>query len=477
MVTLASLEGYLDTDYLSGEYMAGLFGAFVGMQVNMIIADQKDAAGMQASMIKSDIETSTGTQALMATTAQASSGMQALMNIVAKQSSSGMSSNMVIGASPVSGMEVKADTLRHATHDVYLVEGGYLEDAYLAARMCAFLGMEVLMQVVAKDTPTGQQVEAFITPPPSSFAMQSKMVVETTDPGGMQADMIRVDRKGFQATMVIYNITQLRLLCSFPSRGTPALNGLNWTASSSAFGDDFGVENLNTDIVEQVWRSFNFLSATLTCDTGISQGTTLDTVAILNHNLTTSAVVQVQGDNSSGFASPNVVFNMTVEELNMYHIAPTFPTGVINQNRFWRFIISDPTNPSPYIEIGTILFGNADIFTRAENYENPIGRKPIHFKDEIETEGFTNIMNDRSLKETLTLRFKDLRFLSGNFNILSNLQKTARTSNKCLIIPTPEFPSRHAVFAKLVELPNRDHTGIDEENEYVSLTMDWDESK
>lgn len=488
MTTTQELQGYLEGGYLESNYQSGLAAAFTGMQVHMLIVDREGPAGMQAAMeildweseygmqaemIFSEAEDVMGMQAMLVVNADSPRGMQANM-ITTDEGVLGMMANLVIGDNGSAGMEVKADTLRHALHDTYLVEG-YLEESYLAARMCAFLGMQVEMRVLDEPDVNGMQVESVIKDDFIS-GMQTLAIIQREIFSGFQADMIRIDRMGFQATMVIYNVTQLRLLASFPSRGTTALGGDNWTASSTAAGDDFGAKNLNTDIVEQVFRSVN-TAVTLTCDTGISQGTTLDTIAILGHNLTSSAVVQVQGDKSSSFASPDVVFNLQVEVGNMYYIAPSFPTGVENQNRYWRFIINDHTNPDGYVQIGTLVFGNSDIFTRSENFQNPIVRRPIHFKDEVETEGFTNVMNDRSLKETLKLRFDKLRFESGNFGILRSLINNSRTAHKVLVIPTPQYPSRHAVFAKLVELPEISHEAIDEDNEYVTLDLEWDESR
>lgn len=292
----------------------------------------------------------------------------------------------------------------------------------------------------------------------------------------MQVLQIQQKIIGMQALMVIYNTTQLRLMYVFPSRGTAALLGNNWTATSTASGD-FSPNNLNTDVIEEVFRSGAGTASmvSLVCDSGVTQGVTLDTIAILGHNFTRSAIVQVQGSNVPDFSSVNTSFNMHTELENMYYIAPTFP-NLSGQNRYWRFVIQDSTNSSGYIEIGTILFGNSHIFSVKESFVNPIVKGRTHFKDVLDTEGFTNVMNDRALKSYMKLRFENLDFRFQNYLILDEMIKYARTSLKILVIPTPAFPSRHALYGKLTKLPEEDHNSIEEEQEYIDLDLEWDES-
>jgi hypothetical protein len=166
---------------------------------------------------------------------------------------------------------------------------------------------------------------------------------------------------------------------------------------------------------------------------------------------------------------------MTVETGNMFWVSPSFP-NLDGQNKWWKFIINDPTNPDGYIQVGTILFGAADIFNTYESFENPIVQGLKHFKDVLTTEGFTNVMNDRALKRYMRLDFRNLNRMRNNWEILEDMMHYARTSLKCLIIPTPEFPSRFAIFAKLTSLPETSHQSIDELTEYINASFEFDES-
>ncbi len=471
-----------------------------GMQANMVLATT-DITGMQATLTIGDSQLK---------------GMQVAMLLNNEPTVIGMQVAANIGDQSILGMSVKADTLRHALCDVYL-EHGYLEEAYLTDCMHAFMGMQIqasfldqtsaygmqanmivekeqaygqqALMVVNKETKRGMEVEMLIREQflmgmqaqmvinaEKAMGQQALMIVNTESPRGMQVQQVIADKYGMQSTMVIYNVTQLRLMCEFPSRGTAGLGGNNWVASSTMAGD-YLPKNVNTDIVEQVWRSNTGTAAfsTLTCDTGIPQGVPIDTIAILGHNLTKSALVQVQGSNDN-FATPaNIVFNMTAETENMYYISPTFPT-LAGQNRYWRFIFQDVTNPDGFIEVGTIVFGTSDIFSVADCFRNPVVNGYRHFKDELRTEGFTNVSNDRALKRYLRLSFEKLNYFKGNYRMLDDMLKFARTSLKCLVIPTPQYPSRFAVFAKLTAMPEVTHTDIDAQTGYIDIDLEWDES-
>lgn len=273
-----------------------------------------------------------------------------------------------------------------------------------------------------------------------------------------------------QITQVLYNITKLRILLDFPSRGT---DGTNWTASSTAAGD-FSVNNLNTDIVEQVWRSVTGVKTgiTLVCDTEVTQGIFTDTLAMLGHNLTTSASVLWEASNDSGFAMVGFSQVLTSTKTNIYYIAPMLPTDAY---RYHRFTIDDPTNTAAFLQIGTIVFGSSVIF-QGECFVDQVTRQTVHFADKIATEAFTNISNDRALKFAIGLEFKNLGYLRGNYAKMLNIFETARTSQKCLWIPTPQYVSRFAVFGKLETIPQETHNDLGVNADFVNFSIQVDES-
>ena len=305
---------------------------------------------------------------------------------------------------------------------------------------------------------------------------QVRMVIYKTDPRNAQVFLLRGMHVPAQVTNVIYNTRRLRFMDVFPSRGTQALGGNNWTSTPTQLEPDLSPNNVNTDVPEQVFRSPAGSSAfvSLTCDTGLAQGVFLDTLAILNHNMTKGASIALQGSNDS-FGTVDVNIPLTVTLQNMIYIAPSLPNVGY---RYWRLNIVDAFNPDGYIEIGIVLFGASKIFTMLENFVNPLVHGMRDFKDVIPTEGFSPVTNDRALRNFLKLQFADLDYRRSNYLMLNEVFKSARTSSKVLWIPTPQTPERYAVFGKLVQLPemtisNNDETGA---TDYVSLSIEIDES-
>lgn len=297
----------------------------------------------------------------------------------------------------------------------------------------------------------------------------------------------------FNAEGVIqqYNATNLRILCSFPSRGRQTQgggnnafgnefgSGQNWQATSTQASDtnDFDVLNVNTDLTEQVFRTAVGVSGvTLTCDTEDTgdTGTFVDTLAILNHNFSSSANITFQGSDDFTFTTiPLSIQIQSSDDGATVYIAPELPTIGY---RYYRIIISDSTKTaSEFLEIGTIVFGSGIIFNQ-ECFVDKVVFEPVNYVDTVKTEGFSNVRNDRGVKNKLKLEFKSLDFNKTNFTKIKGVFNDARTILKCLWIPTPEFPKRFMVFSKLTKIPKETHNVKGELSNYVDFTIELDEA-
>jgi hypothetical protein len=429
---------------MGSSYLATGIQGFMGFQATMVIQDQS-AVGMQS---------------LASTSSTNNSGMQAELNIV--------------DHTQALGMEAKQDTLSHVTHGKYLNEP-YMSEAYMAEKMCAFLGMQAEITINTTD-PNGMQSLMQIVDQENAVGMQTAaQVTDELNPVGMQALSIQAFIMGMQARISIYNATNVRIMCEFASRG---ITTTNWTASSTEPGD-FDVNNLDSDIQEEIWRSATGVvtGITLDTDTGLPQGIFVDTIAILNHNISSSGTVTVLGADDAAFTTIGTTIPMQRTDDNMYYIAPALPTV---GHRYWRFVIDDATNPDGFVSVGIILMGTADIF-QGECLTDSIRFQHNDFADKIETEGFTNVANSRALKKSIGLEFRSLRFQDRNFRILRDIFTTYRTTHKCLWIPTPsatdmEVTGRFAVFGKISALPSEQHNSKGPTEDYVDLTLDIDES-
>lgn len=292
---------------------------------------------------------------------------------------------------------------------------------------------------------------------------------------GVQFKALRVSAIGAQIRAAIYNTTNLRVMCEFPSRG----DGNNWTASSTKASstDSFDVLNLNTDIVEQYWRSDDAVitGILLDCDVGAGNVVFLDTLALLNHNITTSANVTLIGSDNPGHAPIGKATTLLMEDSeNFIHIEPELPTVGY---RYWRIAIDDNTQSDNHIRIGTIVFGQALIFA-GECFVDRVRKTPVNFADSVPTEGFTNVQNDRGIKNKIRLEFRNIRFNGPNFDKLNDeVFLAARTILKCLWIPTPQFPLRFMTFAKMTRIPEQLHNVKGEDLDYIDFVIETDESK
>lgn len=344
----------------------------------------------------------------------------------------------------------------------------YLTYPYLADIICARLGAQVNRIAFNKFHVNSQ---ATITIPQlHKIKAQVKRRIDIRH--HVHSQILRLQSRSvhMQIACVLYNVTNLRILMDFPSRG---VSGTNWNSNSTMAGD-FDILNVNTDIVEQVWRSDTgtVSGIILTCDSEVPQGIFVDTLAFLNHTMTSSASVVWQAANDAGFASVlfTEVFEMTTS--NFYYIAPTLP---LVGYRYHRFLISDPTNSNDHIEIGTIVFGSAIIF-QGENIVDHITKNTKHFADKVATEAFSNVSNDRAIKFAVGLELKNLDFNRGNYRSIRSVFDFARTSLKCLWIPTPQYAARFATFAKLAAIPDESHNVKSRTLDFIDFNLTTDES-
>ena len=492
MTVVTTIEGYLETGYLEGPYLVNNAQGAMGyqstiqidsskstaMQSNITIADYIKDGGFQALITITDRLNNTAMQASITVDGGKAVAMQSFIQVLDTLESVGMQGNIVIADYlKTLGFEVRVDP----TVTAVCSEGGYLEDEYLIEPYltpiwCSRPGAQVYVQILDFQKPNGMQAQIQIADYLKNTGMQTKIqIVDNLKPLGMQCDVVKQTSIGMQSLATIYNTTNLRLLCSFPSRG---LTASNWSTNSVNPAADFTVQNLDTDIVEQVYRTNgDVVGVRIVTDTGLPQGVFLDTMAILNHNFTKSANVVLLGSNDPTFATIGVTITLQSRLGNMYYIAPTLPTAGY---RYWRFDLDDATNSAGYLEIGTIIFGASEIF-QGEDIVDEIEFELKDFSDTVRTEGFTNVANSRTQKRRVRLDFRSLRFQLRNFKIMRDMFERERTVTKCLWIPTPsdtnqEVTARFAAFAKMTAVPSEKHNNKGADHDYVTFTIEVDES-
>lgn len=510
-------QGQISTSFTNGIQFQGTIAAINanGIQFRGVIAAES-VSGLQAKAVIAELN-AYGLQARAEITDGEFSGIQFIADLSSKDARALQFSSDVAYKKAI-GIEFRAD--RGIYHN-FACESGYLERAYLSEpylteKPCASMGLQ--FQVVGTDHDAeGVQFLSFINALHAT-GVQAHVTINTTraygvqflailtntlttgiqaqgniatrlitgiqalgnihaiGPLGTQFFSLRVAPTGVQFNTVLYNTDNLRILCDFLSRGT---TGQNWTANSTAPGH-FNINNVNTDVVEEVWKSDGDLTGVvITCDTEVAQGVFVDTLAILNHNLTTSASVTLLASNDPTFGVVGETIPLIMgREENFYYIAPTYP---LQGYRYWRFLINDVTNPNTDgLKIGAIVFGSSVIF-QGECFVDEVGFTLQDFADTVRTAGFRNVANSRALKKKLNLEFRFLSYSKVNFRQMRQMFRRERTTLTCLWIPTPdvndqEYTARFAIFGKLTSIPRENHKSHGRTSDYVSFDIEVDES-
>lgn len=460
--------GYLETTYLDGIYFQGVTYDGLLMQVERKLVD--DLTVKSQAELRLDKTAATSSQA-----ERFISGVKTTLSEVDRDVNSEPIQTLSQADRQINSlprdilMEVSGDTMRQGDCEDFAYHlTPYLSLPYLAGIVCA----DLLMQVERKPAftkPTLAQVDRKITDT-KDLRSQVKRQITDTKAVRLQVEAKQSKKLSMQVRKVLYNTYNLRILYDFPSRG---VTGSNWSVTvGEQSAGDFSVNNLNTDVVEQAFRSPNVTNTSVVCDTQISNGIFVDTIGILGHNLRVTGSVRIEGSQSPSFSNTVLYQTRPDGTENLIWIADTIP---LSSYRYWRFTFADAGNPDEYLQVGTIVFGSASIF-QGENVVDTIVKTPKHFADKVVTEGFTAVSNDRALKNAVTLEFRSLNYARENYTLLRQVMTYCRTSLKALWIATPRTPTRFGVFGKLAALPSEQHQSMGDDADYVSFTLEVDES-
>jgi len=108
--------------------------------------------------------------------------------------------------------------------------------------------------------------------------------------------------------------------------------------------DDTGADTYTSDTA--VIHTFEYVSMDL------GEAKEYDSIALLNHNLTSSATITVYGADDSAFSSNVVSDTLTYNANNIYQFLTTART-----KRYIQLRITDKANPSMYVQVGVFVIG------------------------------------------------------------------------------------------------------------------------
>lgn len=310
-----------------------------------------------------------------------------------------------------------------------------------------------------------------------------------------------------QEFTVISDITDGTILyTNAKTKGNPAASGtltkvsgtgdttINFTSYASGRSVDKSVLNLKSDITEQYWETNGLSDEWFVFDVGENKTLAIDTLAFIDTNLTTSAVIKLKGSGAgnsappsdwdvvpfiqmgvSGSIDPNALINPTDSlERNRIWVSPTLPT---NAYRYFKVSIVDTTNTNGRIKVGRFVAGKGLIFT-TENCLDVVTYKVENYKDEFKINGFTSIANNRAYKKQMTLTFKNLnRYQFVNYKRLMQYCEYCRDTLKALVFVDPNDTYQFTVFSKLKEMPSQTHNYISNDTSNVELVLTYDEAR
>jgi hypothetical protein len=215
------------------------------------------------------------------------------------------------------------------------------------------------------------------------------------------------------------NTTGIKFLYSFTAGDYDYLNpGGNVVSVTSTAPGDHDKLNLTTPALRETWRSTGVADfqeiVIATTDRTISP----DCFAVLNHNLTSLAVVTVTGSQTLDFTGGVEVAMLWTKK----HMVLLQDYGVAY--RYWRFKILDPTNGCGFIELGGIRIGKTLTFINNEDITDDISVTPSDKAYKTQTEGFFRAFNQRVIVNQVQVNFSQLITTSNggdNYTALSTM--------------------------------------------------------
>ncbi len=119
------------------------------------------------------------------------------------------------------------------------------------------------------------------------------------------------------------------------------------TLTDSGELSGFPGSNVQHPFLIKRWRSLSTAQQWVKFDAGTGATLSIDTAAIVQHNLSAAASIHVQGNATDVWSSPSVDVTAT---WNAGIILVDL--GAIQTYRFWRIYLDDPANTSSYLEVG-----------------------------------------------------------------------------------------------------------------------------
>lgn len=261
--------------------------------------------------------------------------------------------------------------------------------------------------------------------------------------------------------------TGIKFLYSFALGDYDFTNpGANVISVTSSADGDHGKINLTTTPLRETWRSGPGIGDFQEIIMEANDLTVVpDTFALLNHNLTELAVVQVQASMTPDFLAPALTVTMQWTEK---HMALQASFGLAYT--YYRFRILDPLNTCGFIEIGRIIAGKSFTVSNNEDITDDIDISTEDLAYSMKTEGFFRAFNERVKVDKVGLRFAKLKTAVGendNYLGLKALFEEVGETYPFLTIVDPSDQSFEMIWGQIDSLPRKAYTI----NRYVDMSF------
>jgi hypothetical protein len=241
--------------------------------------------------------------------------------------------------------------------------------------------------------------------------------------------------------------------------------GTNVVSVTSTAAGDHNKVNLTTTPLRETWRSGSIATFQEIIIKANDTSAAPDCFAILNHNFSNLAVIQLQGSMTADFSAPAFTIPFVWTKQNL----------VLLQNvgiayNYYRFRVLDPTNACGYLEIGRIIAGQSFTFTNNEDISDSIQSQKQDLAYKTKTEGYFRAFNERVKVDKLTLQFPQLTTIAGqnsNYLGLLDLMETVGETYPFLTIVDPADLNFKLVWGVIETLPSISY-GV---NRYSDLTI------
>lgn len=245
--------------------------------------------------------------------------------------------------------------------------------------------------------------------------------------------------------------------------------GSNVISVTSTAAGDFDKKNLTTTPLRELWRSGSNIASTQEIVIKTNDESVIpDVFAILNHNFTSLAVVQLQGSMTTSFVGAAVI-PFTWTKKNMVLLQS--PGAAY---KYYKFSILDPSNGCGFIECGRIVAGKSFTMTENEDITDSIQVAPQDLASKTKTEGFFRASNERVKIDKVAVRFEKLQTVAPdniNYLGLQTMFNSVGETFPFLTIVDPEDQAFQITWGMIENLPSRGFTI----NRYVDMSLSIEE--